>query len=374
MSHARRDEVEEKLARLRHWMQNAGVDGTAFAAQSHVSWVTAGAQNIIERNLDPALVRAFVTQDRAVLVTQNIEAPRIEREESAADLGFEVLTFPWYEAAWDGVMSSLGANTIANDGWGPGRAASEELRALRLALTSGERSRLTTLANDATKALESTLRSLHPGVSGRGVAASFSERLEQAGIVPIVLLVGGDERKLEFRHPTVNEERIHESLICVLVGHRSGLHVSLTRSLSFGPLSPEMARRHHIAASVETAMMQATRPGATYGDALQAGIDAYARHGFEGEWKNHYQGGGGGYHIREVSPAPPGTPNRDSSVPIALHHFAAWNPTVEGTKSEDTFLVSSDGPCVLTTSGDWPTLAVEVAGMTTMRPAVLELS
>jgi hypothetical protein len=37
----------------------------------------------------------------------------------------------------------------------------------------------------------------------------------------------------------------------------------------------------------------------------------------------------------------------------------AWNPTVQGSKSEDTYLVTADGVENLTATGDWPTRSVE---------------
>jgi hypothetical protein len=53
----------------------------------------------------------------------------------------------------------------------------------------------------------------------------------------------------------------------------------------------------------------------------------------------------------------------------------AWNPTVQGTKSEGTVLVSEEGFERLTAPGDWPTREAEAAGhdLTLERPAVLGL-
>ena len=48
----------------------------------------------------------------------------------------------------------------------------------------------------------------------------------------------------------------------------------------------------------------------------------------------------------------------------------AWNPTVQGAKSEDTVVVSGDGIEVLTATGDWPTREFEVEGETVVRHAI----
>jgi hypothetical protein len=119
-------------------------------------------------------------------------------------------------------------------------------------------------------------------------------------------------------------------------------------------------------------MMMASAVGATYGDALAAGVAAYERLGYRGEWEHHYQGGPIGYHIRELAPGPPAAPNADSAVIVRRHQAVAWNPTVQGTKSEDTFLVTDGAPHVLTASASWPVLDVEAAGVTLQRPSTLE--
>src|SRR6185436_18658845 len=41
---------------------------------------------------------------------------------------------------------------------------------------------------------------------------------------------------------------------------------------------------------------------------------------------------------------------------------AAWNPSITGTKSEDTILADADGHQFLTRGGNWPTLTVEHDG------------
>lgn len=76
--------------------------------------------------------------------------------------------------------------------------------------------------------------------------------------------------------------------------------------------------------------------------------DAYAAVGHPEEWERHHQGGPIGYETREWI----ATPESTESVPLPMTY--AWNPTVQGSKSEDTVLVSADGTTVLSQTGDWP--------------------
>jgi antitoxin VapB len=51
----------------------------------------------------------------------------------------------------------------------------------------------------------------------------------------------------------------------------------------------------------------------------------------------------------------------------------AWNPSITGTKSEDSILVGAQDNEILTRIADWPTLPVSVSGREIERPAILEI-
>ena len=142
---------------------------------------------------------------------------------------------------------------------------------------------------------------------------------------------------------------------------RWGLVVSLTRLVHFGEPDDELRRRHAAVTAVDAALIRATRPGAAAGDVFRVGLAAYAEQGFPDEWTRHHQGGATGYAGREYR-ATPDTPHvvRDCQA-------FAWNPSIAGTKSEDTILVTAEGAEVLTQTPDLPHLAA--GGMA--RPDIL---
>ncbi|HWT82058.1 MAG TPA: peptidase M24, partial [Candidatus Methylomirabilis sp.] len=96
------------------------------------------------------------------------------------------------------------------------------------------------------------------------------------------------------------------------------------------------------------------------------GLGAYRERGLPDEWKLHHQGGPIGYQPRDYR-VHPGT-----SDIIQENQAFTWNPTITGTKSEDTILATANGPEVITTPMVFPTISMEVAGVRFSRPAILE--
>ena len=57
---------------------------------------------------------------------------------------------------------------------------------------------------------------------------------------------------------------------------------------------------------------------------------------------------------------------------IQEHQGFAWNPSITGTKSEDTILATKKGPEMITHPILYPTISLTVGGVSFTRPAILE--
>ena len=104
---------------------------------------------------------------------------------------------------------------------------------------------------------------------------------------------------------------------------------------------------------VDTTFNLATKPGAIYGEIFKQAQAVYAETGFTDEWKLHHQGGPTGYQGRFFKATP------ETKSIVSAGHVVAWNPSITGTKSEDTVLIKPDGHEILTAAIDWPTQTVE---------------
>jgi antitoxin VapB len=153
----------------------------------------------------------------------------------------------------------------------------------------------------------------------------------------------------------------------VLCGRRYGLVCSITRLVHFGPLPAEIRHKTEKTAQVDATFILNTTPGRTLGEIFELAQAAYARAGFEGEWRLHHQGGPAAYEPREYLATP------GSLDSVAAGQAYAWNPSITGTKSEDTILVGEAGNIVISAIEGWPTITVEAGDQQIQRPSILEV-
>ena len=199
------------------------------------------------------------------------------------------------------------------------------------------------------------------------ISGLLAHESDRRGAQAIVNLIATDERVFKFRHPLPTDKKLERYAMLVLCGRQKGLVCSVTRLVHFGRLPDELQQKSEAVAYVDATFIAATRPGQTLGAVFQRAVEAYAQMGFDGEWQHHHQGGPAAYEPREFI-AVPGSTDKTS-----VGQVYAWNPSIAGTKSEDSILVGEGSNEVLTAIEGWPMLAVKVEGQTFSRPAILEI-
>jgi Xaa-Pro dipeptidase len=349
-----------------------------------VAWVTGGIAPPVDRAANVDLVWAVITAAGSWLVTTNVEAERIRAEYDPAGHGFaDVAEVPWHTPeAFARVAADLAGvptGQLASDGHQAfGIDASDDLIALRLALSPAEADDLADLGRDAAHAVQSALAQWQPGERDLDIQARCAALIESAGADAPVMIVGGDDRLRAYRHPMAVGAPVRELAMVVVVARRAGLHVALTRFAAAGGVDPGYAALRGKVLAIEDAVLDACVPGASYGEALEALAAGYTASGATGAWKGHYQGGPVGYAQREFEIAPGQAESRWYDQPIAPGHAIAWNPSLPGgAKAEDTYLVTGDldlggGQLSrLTDAPGWPEETTD--SRRPQRPAVLEV-
>ncbi|MFB6120206.1 MAG: M24 family metallopeptidase [Halobacteriaceae archaeon] len=340
--------------RLDAVLDEEGLAAVWFGQPNSFAWLTGG-DNVVSADAGPGVAAAGYDGESITVVTNNIEAPRLAEEELDADV--ELVAYQWYESSLAEAVAAQSPTPAAADFDVPG-VESIDPSDLRQPLTDDDVSAYRSLGDDAAAAVEAVCEELTPETTEREATGRLLDRLAADGIRAPVALVGGGERAATWRHYTPKSEPLGDYALLSVTGVRDGLHTSVTRTVAFD--EPDwLVERTEAAATVEATALAATREvgreGGTASDVFAAVQDAYEAVGYPGEWRNHHQGGAAGYAGREWKATP--TSDREVFLPMAY----AWNPTVQGAKSENTWLVAEDGfECL--SAGQWTTEPVEAVG------------
>jgi antitoxin VapB len=183
----------------------------------------------------------------------------------------------------------------------------------------------------------------------------------------LVTLVAADDRLAKYRHPVPTSEKFEKTVMLVTCGRRHGLIVSLTRIATIGRASSELIRRTEAAAFVNASLWHATREGTSGGELYDTAAIAYGEAGFPDEIDKHHQGGGAGYRTREWVAHP------NSIEVVGPDQAFAWNPSITGTKVEETIIVRG-GRCEnITASHKFPQIVTVIGGVEYRSPGILEI-
>ena len=346
------EELQIKLSRIYALLDRHQVEGLLLRRVSSFAWATYGAESYVNTAATEGAASLFITREHRYLLTNNIEAPRMEQEFGLADRGWEFMLSPWTEPMKE-LNKLVAGKKFAADVPFPGALdVSDEVARLRAGLTEMEGERFRLLGRLTAEAMVSALQAVHPGMSEYQIAAAVSQETRARGVQPIVNLVAVDERIYRYRHPIPTDKILDKYVMLVLCGRRGGQVCSITRLAHFGPLTDELRARILATAQVNAVLIEATRPGRSMGELFGVAQQAYARVGFPDEWQNHHQGGMTGYEPREFLALP------SSQEMVAEGQAFAWNPSIAGVKVEDTILVGADRNEIITPTPSLPATTV----------------
>jgi antitoxin VapB len=355
-------ELAEKTERLQRMLTERGLDAVLLNAQHNFAWLTGGRSNGVDLSRVEGAASLLVTrQGKRYLFSNNIEMPRMLAEEVDAK-DFEPIEF-----AWTGEVSSPGqvmglARTIADsaliaaDLEAYGESIEPAIASCRYSLTPAEIDRYRAVGRDAAAAVQQTIGTITPGMSELEIAAEVQHRLAKNELASVVNLVAADERIAQFRHPVPTPKHWEKLLMIVVCAKRHGLIANLTRILCVGSVPGDLRKRTEAAAYVHACLGDATRVGQSGAELFSVAADAYAAEGYVNEINLHHQGGATGYRPRDWT-AHPQRVDR-----VVSHQAFAWNPSITGTKVEETAILGSEELEAITTTPELPQIEVSVNG------------
>jgi len=367
-------ELIEKTERLREMMAREGLGGILLNAQHNFAWLTGGRANGIDTSRENGASYLLVRADgRRFSIANNIETPRLFAEEISPE-DFEAVELPWEREKADPELVINKAKALIQGDLvsdlplhSTVRPVENLVAGCRYSLTAQEVERYRGLGSDAGKALAGLAGRIAPGESEIEIARKAGDALAEYGIRPVVLLAGTDERIANFRHPVPTVKRWEKVLLVAVCAKRDGLIASASRIFCIGDIPAELQRRTEAAAYVFGSLLAASRAGTSGAELYETAAQAYNDQGFAGEIRRHHQGGACGYRTRDWVAHPV------SGETVRPDQAFAWNPSITGTKVEETVIITGGGAEVITASPGWPQIRTEIGGKEYISPGILSL-
>lgn len=337
----------EAIVKIREWLKEQNYDGVILSRRDNYAWITQGKRNQVLQNTESGIASLFIKQNQIDLIADNIDAQRIFDEE----IGFKVnkISYPWYETL-EGFVASCTKNDyiVSDTGIAGTQNVQEQLIELRMALTPREIADYRDLGSLCASFVEKVCMEAQPCQTEKEIANILKTLCIGEGISPDCVLVGSDERILMYRHPMPTDKRISKSLMVVLGGERQGLNISITRMVYFDEVPKEIQLKYEKVQYIFASMQTMMKKDMTYKEYFFRVKELYREVGYEDEWQLHHQGGPTGYGCREFVVTP------ECNKTMKSGQAYAWNPSITGTKCEETTMLTEEGVEVLSRTCDWP--------------------
>jgi Xaa-Pro dipeptidase len=364
----RRSEIAIKLERVRQLLDQENLEALVLTKHSNFSWMTAGGKSIVTICVDGGAVSLLITRKNCYAITSVVEERRFRDEEQLEALGFPIIAHEWYEDKTVSIISEIVGDIarVGSDMPFPGtRNINAAFNPLRYSLTENEICRYQFLGDTLSAALEQYIVTVKPGQTEYDIAGGLSAALWPYNIDPVLFLISADERAYHYRHGVPTGKKLEKHLNISVNGRYKGLITTVTRMIHFGEPDEELIRQYDTTCEVECRTIGAIKIGTDDIAAYEMCRQSYADVGYGDMWRLHGQGGAQGYNNRDYMLTPT---SHNVTQPNQCYCF---NPVIDGTKTEDAFIATPDGPLFITKPVTFPRLKKEINGQSYERPGLL---
>ncbi len=336
-------------------------DYVFIARIENFSWLSHG-RGYVAINSERSVGSFLISKEKVYLVANRIEMERLLNEEvHGVD---EILLFNWYENAEGAVKNNFSGNFCSDTGT-LGDNVLEELKQLRMVLSDEEVNMYIKDGKELMEVFEDAIIELKPDMDEFQACGYISNQLISAGFLPVVLLVFSESSRKTYRHNIVRRVPLGDTFFVSTCAFKEGRPiVSMTRTVSFKK-DDELLRQHYVNCKIDAQMIANTKTGITMREMFERIKEIYRENGYGEEFFKHHQGGLIGYKTREE------VVNPSSKTVISKNMAFCYNPTITGTKSEDTFVLL-DKPVIVSYTEDsiFEPLEFEIEGLKIKRPNI----
>jgi Xaa-Pro aminopeptidase len=363
----RRADIEAKQAQAASLLAELECDGLLLFEPENFNWLTSGATagNVLDPLQRPGL---FVSSDVRSLLASNVDSQRLFDEELEG-LGFQLKEWNWHQGR-EVLLNYLSrSRRLASDVPRPDcKPAGDQLRELRWVISDYELAAYRQLGQILSHALEATCRSVQLKQHEQEIAGHLSHRVLRHGAELVSAEVAADDRLRLHRRPSCTPAQVTRHCVVTATAQMYGLHATASRSVCFGVPDASFRKDHDAACKIAASYISSTWPDGQPAAVLQAGQRVYKINQCEHEWRlcpaGHITGRAAVEHLL----------TSQSQDNFRAGWAIVWQAAVGAASSCDTFVVTPQGPVMITAPGNWPKKRIRISGANFDRPDILQRS
>lgn len=366
MNPQREADFEEKLRRLRSYMERNSYGAVILGRRDNTAWLTGGGDFKVLRDTEAAFGVLLITPEQVTLVAQYMDVDRIFDEELAG-LSVEKVSLKWYEEPREQKALQLaGMVRVATDL--PMEGADFrlwDLYWLHYPLTDYDISVMKEAAVQCDRMIYEIAQNIEPGMTEKQTEAKIVSRYAEADMTMKVLLVGSDERIVKYRHPNASNKHIEKIVLLHPAACYRGVHVNITRMICFGEIPKKLKEDYDLLNLLEAQTMAMSRPGMRFRSIFRERKRLLTEHGRQIEADLHYPGALTGYILGSAQPY---LDDRTFTNRMSMDNFI----TISGAKVEEVSISGEDGAELISAGYSWPTKTYCYEDNTYNLPTILQ--
>ncbi len=353
-----KEEFLSKVKILRGILEHKGKKGLIISDFANLCWLGVRRPHILSLS-ESSVVAIVITLKDVYLTTNNIEIDRILDEEISPSVAgcLQPRIHQWYAPPFydkkDGYINAL--------------AVEDEIKHYRMIMTERELAEAKLLGQDIAAIVEHTLPLIKADKTERHISSQMAKICLEKEIDIGLVICASQKRIHAYRHPITTATPIGNQCLLALTVRRNGIYSCISRMVSLAKPDEALMQKRNAVLAVDCACQKYTQIGRNICDVFEKIKEVYAQAGFKDEWKNHHQGGITGYKSREEKI------NQSSDITIKNHMLFAYNPSVCGYKTEDSFYMKDGKANITTLAEKLPMIEIEFEGEKYNKPDIIRL-
>lgn len=194
------------LEAIRKWLKKCKYKGIIINRRDNYAWLTGGAQNHVLSSTEYGIAYYVITDENVIVIADSSDIARIAEEQNP--LNATPIEIPWYESMETHISKMiLNGNWVSDTGIAGTKNVQSELIDMRLHLSKKEVDIYREIGKACAEIVENVCRGIRVGQTEREVVATLKAECLKREINPDCVLVGADERILNYRHPMATDKK-----------------------------------------------------------------------------------------------------------------------------------------------------------------------